>query len=399
MNDKLKILEMMDSYYPIIEGPCNVIKNYTLNLNKKGKAILACPKANKKTHYVDKEDFEVLRINALQTFVGYGFAFPSTDKKFKKRLEEENFDVIHVHSPFSVGHYAVKYGKKHHIPVVATLHTKFYDDFMRVTKSKAISDICLNYIMYTINNADKVWTVNNASCRVLREYGYKGEIEVVRNGTDLTYPKNSEELIDKVNTLHNLKGQKNVLIFVGRTVMNKNLKLLADSLKILKDEGEDFKMIFVGDGPDMSVLKETVKNNDLTDRFIFTGAIRDRELLQGYYLRSDLFLFPSVFDTSSLVPIEAACHKLPTLLIENSCTAEGITDNENGFLAKETNEDYARKIKEIIKTEGLKEKVGENAHKTLYRTWEMVADEVYEKYIETIKEYHEKHKEVKSNNK
>ena len=169
--------------------------------------------------------------------------------------------------------------------------------------------------------------------------------------------------------------------------MYKNLPLIVDSLKILKDAGEDFKMIIIGGGPDESKLRQMVEENGLNDNFVFAGVISDRTLLQGYYLRSDLFLFPSTFDTSSLVPIEAAAHKLPTLLIKGSCTAENIVDGVNGFLSEENANAYAKRIKEIISDDGLLKIVGEECHRSVYRSWEKVAEEVYGKYQEVIKEY------------
>lgn len=392
MSDKIKILETMDAYYPCIDGPCNVINNYSKNLFNLSDCDLAVPKPSKKSGYVDNEVFKVYRVKSSWAPENYRLAHPNCDRKFNKAFKMAGYDVIHTHSPFAMGRFAVKMGKKLGIPVVATLHTKFYDDFMRVTKSKFLSNICLRYIMKVYNNADSVWTVNDASCQVLRDYGYKGKIEVVRNGTDLKYPQNAKELIKKVNDLHNLENQKNVFIFVGRTAMNKNLNLMADALKIVKDKGFDFKMIFVGNGPDMAKFKGIVENNGLTDNFIFTGLIskENRELLQGYYLRSDLFLFPSTFDTSSLVPIEAAAHKLPTLLIKGSCTAEAITDGFNGFLAEETPEKYAEKIIDIISDDAKRVAVGEEAHVSVYRSWDMVANEVLEKYKQIIKDYKNK---------
>ncbi|MBR0189060.1 MAG: glycosyltransferase, partial [Clostridia bacterium] len=184
-------------------------------------------------------------------------------------------------------------------------------------------------------------------------------------------------------------------IFVGRIAWYKNLALMADALKILKDNGEDFRMIVVGSGFDEVKFKEKIKELGLAGNFVFTGSVSDRTLLQGYYLRSDFFLFPSTFDTSSLVPIEAAAHKLPTLLIRGSYTAENIVDNKNGFLSDETPEAYAAKIKEIISEEGLLQKVGEEAHRSVYRSWEMVAAEVAAKYREVIADYKEKHKAEK----
>ena len=392
-DEKIKILQTMDAYYPCIDGPCNVINNYSKNLFNLNGCDLAVPKQSKKSGYVDNEIFKVYRVKSSWAPENYRLAHPSCDRKFVKALKAEGYDIIHTHSPFAMGRFAVKMGKKLNIPVVATLHTKFYDDFMRITKSKFLSNICLKYIMKVYNNADSVWTVNNASCQVLRDYGYKGKIEVVRNGTDLKYPENAEELIKRVNDLHGLEGQKNVFIFVGRTAMNKNLKLMADSLKIVKDKGFEFKMIFVGNGPDMPKFKSIVEENGLNDNFIFTGLISkaDRQLLQGYYLRSDLFLFPSTFDTSSLVPIEAAAHKLPTLLIKGSYTAESVTDNFNGFLAEETPGKYAQRIIDVISDDKIRRTVGEEAHVSVYRSWEMVAEEVLKKYKEIIKDYKDRH--------
>jgi len=387
---KIKICQLLDAYYPCIDGPINVVKNYSKNINKSTKCVLAVPKAKKKLHYVDREDFEVVRCKSTYAPEGYRLGHPSIDRKFKKKISSEKFDIFHAHSPFAMGRFALKMAKKQGVPVVATIHTQYHKDFLRVLKgNKLLTKFMVRYIMKVYNRADSVWTVNTASCQVLRDYGYKGKIEVVRNGTDLEYPLNANELIDRVNEKHNLYGQKNVFIFVGRVAMYKNLALMANALKLLKDGGEDFKMIIVGNGFDMDKFKKMVEDLGLTDNFIFTGSISDRELLQGYYLRSDLFLFPSTFDTSSLVPIEAAAHKLPTLLIKGSYTAENIIDGDNGFLSEETPTAYAKRIKEIISVDGQLKRVGENASKTVYRSWEMVSKEVLDKYNDIIKEYNE----------
>ncbi len=384
----MKICELLDSYYPCIDGPINVVQNYSRLLNEKSPCKLAVPKASKKSGYVDKESFEVLRCNSTPAPEKYRCGHPLTDCEFLKRVDGANFDIFHAHAPFAMGRFALKMGKKYKVPVVATMHTQYKKDFERVLKGcKPLVRIMMWYIMKVYNKADSVWTVNDSSCKILREYGYKGKIEVVRNGTDLKYPENPQELIDKVNNLHNLKGQKNVFIFIGRIAMYKNLPLIVDSLKILKDAGEDFKMIIIGGGPDESKLRQMVEENGLNDNFVFAGVISDRTLLQGYYLRSDLFLFPSTFDTSSLVPIEAAAHKLPTLLIKDSCTAENIVDGVNGFLSEENANAYAKRIKEIISDDGLLKIVGEECHRSVYRSWEKVAEEVYGKYQEVIKEY------------
>lgn len=390
----MKIAELLDSYFPCIDGPINVVTYYSEQLDKLAECKLIVPKAKKRQKYVDQRPFEVIRCDSTAAPEGYRLGHPASDRKLKRRVKQEQFDIFHTHSPFSMGSFAIKMGEKYHVPVVATLHTKYYEDFSRVLHGfKPLCNFMLRRIMRVYNAADSVWTVNNASCQVLRDYGYKGEIVVMRNGTDLKYPENADGLISRVNALHGLEGQKNVLIFVGRIAMYKNLALMANALRILKEKNLDFKMLIVGNGFDEGKFKAMIEKLNLSDRVIFVGSVRDRALLQGYYLRSDLFLFPSTFDTSSLVPIEAAAHKLPTLLIRDSCTAENITDGENGFLADETAEAYAEKILNIVSDPERLSAVGEEAHRSVYRTWETVAQEVLAKYEEVIAEYRKKQKQ------
>ena len=53
-----------------------------------------------------------------------------------------------------------------------------------VTKSDAVARMLVKKIVRFYQQCDAVWSVNNATADVLREYGYKGEILVVENGTN-----------------------------------------------------------------------------------------------------------------------------------------------------------------------------------------------------------------------
>ena len=390
--EKIKVLEVIDTFYPSVDGAINVAKHYSQQLSKKAQCILGVPKASKKSGYVDHEDFEVIRCTSMRAPEGYRNGLPALDRKFKKRLKSEGIDIIHTHSPFNMGRFAIKMGKKLKVPVIATLHTQYHQDFERVTNSKFLTNFMVRYIMKVFNNADSVWTVSERSCQTLRDYGFKGNIEVVRNGTDMVYPENATELIGKVNKLHNLEGQKNVFLFVGRMAWYKNLKIILDALKIVKDNGIDFKMLFVGGGFDLDEVKAYAEKIGVTDKCIFTGNVKEKEMLQAYYLRGDLLLFPSTFDTSALVGVEAATHNLPSVMIKGSCAGELIDDGVNGYLSEENAESFAGRILEVVKDPETIIKAGKEAKKTMYRSWEMVAEEVVEKYKKIILDYKEKNK-------
>ncbi len=379
----MKILQTLDCYYPKFDGPTNVITNYGKSLKKvkNAEVDVYVPRFPK---YKDDQPFKVVRVKSVRSADGYYQGMPGIDGKLKKTLKENKYDVIHIHSPFTMGRFFARYGKKHGIPTVFTFHTKFKEDFVRILHAKPLVGFMMRYIMTTINACDHVLTVSDGAAEVLRSYGYKKEITVIRNGTDLVYPANAAELAAQVEEKHALAGQENVFLSVGRIVENKRLDLVLDALKIVKERGVDFRFLVVGDGSYKEKLENKAKDLALADRVIFTGKVMDRALLSGYYLRSDLFMFPSTFDTASLAPIEAAALKLPSLMTRGCSTAEIVTENRNGFLAGDTAESWADEICRIVTDENLLTQAKENCYREVYRTWDDVCGEVYDFYEKAI---------------
>ena len=104
-------------------------------------------------------------------------------------------------------------------------------------------------------------------------------------------------------------------------------------------------------------------------------------------------LFPSTFDMAPVTAVEAAAHNLASVMVDGSCSAEQIEDGVNGFLSEESAESFASRLLSIVDDRELIKNVGLTAGKTLYRSWEMVAEEVHQKYLEVIKEY-KRNKEI-----
>ena len=124
---------------------------------------------------------------------------------------------------------------------------------------------------------------------------------------------------------------------------------------------------------------------------VFTGQIRDRDLLKKIYASADLMTFPSLYDNASIVIIEAAALALPALLIEGAVCSEGSTNGYNAFLTKEDEKAYAEEMKRILSNDELRLKVGRNAQESIYRSKEDAARDVRARYEEIIKEYNAGH--------
>ena len=190
-----------------------------------------------------------------------------------------------------------------------------------------------------------------------------------------------------INKLYNIKESDIVFLFVGRINTLKNIFFIVDSLKVLKEMKPRlrFKMLFVGSGQDEDKLKEKIHELDMDNDVIICGKVTDRIILSYYYNRADLMLFPSVYDCSSIVQIEAASQKTPTVFLEGTATSATVTDNVNGYLSKYSVQDYANKIIEILDNKKLYKEVSENAYRDLYVNWDTVIHDVYSMYKEIIK--------------
>ena len=380
----MKIGFFMDDFYPSMNGVIEVMDNYAKGLIKKGyEVVMVVPEVDK--NYVDNFDYKVYRLKSirLKNFE-YSITTGCYSKKVMNDLIAENFDVIHIHSPFLVGNLGIKLAKKCGIPVVSSMHTQFDYEIRRVVKLEFIVKLLLSYVARTFNKCDKNFAVNNKTADVFLDYKVKNRPDVMITGTDYKLVSNQKKAEKFVNELYKIDKNELVFSFVGRLTVVKNILFLLEALKILRDKKIDYKMIFVGPFEDEELIMDKVNKLGLNKNLIFTGKITDKSLLQKIYARSKLFLFPSLFDTNSLVQKEAASQKVPTVFIKGSVTAEFVVDNENGFLAENSPRLYAQRIIDIINDKKLYKNVSKNAYETLYIHWDDLIDDLILEYKNII---------------
>ncbi len=386
MNKKrLKIGIFMDNFYPTIDGVVLVIDNLAKMLAKFNDVTVVVPY----TTSVDEDftrPYDVIRIGSIQVpFMEYRVGKPCTKlSKDYKTLLEKNFDIIHIHSPFTIGSLGLKIANELNIPCIATMHTRFDFEIKKIINNKLVVKQVIKKLIKVYNKSDRCIAINHAMVKVFKDFGYKYEPIVIYNDTDLLPLKEKEKNIERVNKLYDINKNELVFLFVGRLTDIKNIFFILDSLKLLKDDGIKFKMLYVGTGPDENKLKVQIKKYHMEDSVILTGRLTDRILLSSIYARADLFLFPSLFDASSLVQIEAAVNETPGLFIEGSVTSDTVVNNVSGFTSKLDVVEYKNKIKEIINDKKLLKKVSVNAKKMLGKHWKEIADETYDLYISEI---------------
>jgi glycosyltransferase involved in cell wall biosynthesis len=299
-----------------------------------------------------------------------------------EKMERIPFKLVHAHCPFSAGTIALRIAKEQGIPFVATFHSKYRQDFERIIPNKFIVDYIIKNIIRFFETADEVWIPQADVEDTIREYGFKGHVEVVDNGNDYSSEAPEPLLKEKARAQLGLAKDDNVFLFVGQHIWEKNTAFIIDALERLKDV--PYRMFFVGTGYAAEEMQERVKSKGLADRVTFTGQLTNRYALRDYYAAADLFLFPSKYDNAPLVVREAAAVKTPAIVMAHSTSAGVIRDGFNGFTTNDSLPFFADKIRSLVHDKELIRRAGQNASQTIARPWSDVIDEVGYRYNELI---------------
>ena len=143
-------------------------------------------------------------------------------------------------------------------------------------------------------------------------------------------------------------------------------------------------MLFVGDGPDGNLLKSKIEDENLKEKITMLGKITDKKRIAGLFAGADMFLFPSLYDVSSIVQIESASRYTPVAFAENSVTSCTVEDGVDGYVFPLDESEFASGVLSAVKDKRKLKKVGEGAYKNLYKTWDEIVEKVekiYDKYL------------------
>ena len=370
--------EFCDVFPPELDGVGGVVKSYAKGLCEMGDtAYFIAPKGKDP---VGNRPFPLLFCHSFPLpGEPYHVGVPSLDFGFRRRLAEIPFDIAHAHSPFGAGSAARAVARKKGIPLVATFHSKYYDDFLAKTHSKRLAALGTRIVVNFYNTCDEVWAVNSATADVLHSYGYDREIRVMPNGTDPWTPQgNQEERLRAVFGEHD--GP--LFLFVGQHHWKKNIKTVLEAAAIY-GKSHPFRLLFIGQGPDEDAIKRLAIDLGIGPRTRFLGHIADRETLMQLFAAADLFLFPSLYDNAPMVVREAAAAGTPSVLVRGACATEGTTDGVNAFHTDNTPQAMAKVMEAALPVAA---EVGMRARDTIPTKWSDLLLDVRARYVELIEE-------------
>jgi len=206
-----------------------------------------------------------------------------------RALNDEAFDVIHVHEPFAPGPSLTAVMLKL-APTVATFHSAGYTSSYRMW-GKSMKIIAPRIDIRTAVSKDAV--------ELAQQY-LGGEYEVLFNGIEVDRYRPSATHIAE-------SKRENAIFFIGRHEPRKGLAVLLEAMKKLP---ADVTLWIGSDGPETETLKEQYKGDA---RIEWIGRISDEEKIERLH-RAGVFCAPSLHGESfGVVLLEAMAARTPVV--------------------------------------------------------------------------------------
>ena len=375
----LRIGQFTDTFLPVVDGVGRVVLAYSETLCKMGNQVtVVAPMYN--TGFQGGFPFQLIEFKgkSVPGLRQYKVGEAIWDSHYRKKMRMTDLDIIHAHSPFTAGSEAIRIAHIRNLPLVATFHSKYYDDFLKATGSETVAKAGVKFVVNFYERCDEVWAVGKNPADVLREYGYEGEVHVMPNGATIRNVSPADEA--EAGRRWGL-GDEPLILFVGQMDWKKNIKTVLEACAIMKEEDQvRFRLILAGQGPDSMAIEQKIHDLGLQRIAQKVGHITDTSLLDGLYSRASLFAFPSLYDAAPMVVREAAVMGTPSVMVRGSTAAETIRDGENGFLCENDPKDLARVMTNALKDPEALRLVGEKAKETIPVPWEKVMEQAVARY-------------------
>lgn len=355
MTYKPKLLIVADTYYPKVDGTLKFIEEFLKRSQDSFDISLLVPyygvKKGKKVSYID-----VSKIWKVSGYANLKLSWKNF-RTIKKTITEA--DVIFVQGPAMISYLSIYYAKRYGKKTIFFTHTLswelFEKFFPRLLKRPFYSLIKkLSIILY--NRCDEILVPYHELKEQLQNEGVTAEIAVARLGVDIeVFTPPVDKRLSKMKA--HIDPEKKVIGYVGRISKEKNTHLLLDAFKRVENQ-EDLVLLMVGDGP-----KSQIKHFREIKNCKITGFVNN---VQDYLKAMDIFVMPSLTETTSLATLEAMACGLPVVVTKVGYIKSYVAKNHNGiFFPRNSSSTLALKISQLLKDKKLREELGQNARKTV----------------------------------
>ena len=314
----MKIGFFTDTFLPQRNGVVTSLVNFGSELIKRGHEVFVfCPETNVK-EYNGMVVYSYPSVS-FRPYPEFKIAAPRGSDRLPK------LDIVHTHSPFSLGVFGLMAAKKQAVSRVSTFHTMLpeYVQYLSRFGKGIFRRIAWSYCRLYYNRCHKVIAPSNALKRILLQHQIKKPITIVPTGIDLNFFKPIEK--KKARKKLGIDDER-VFLMLGRLGFEKNVDIV---LRAFKDV--DARLIIAGSGPAERKLKDLRRKLGIQKKVSFKGYVPEK-LKHVYYSAADAFVIASMSETQAIVVAEAMACGTPVIGANSLAIPEVVSNGKNGYL-------------------------------------------------------------------
>jgi len=376
-NKKIKLMVVTPYFYPDSGGVANYTYNLYKRIAKKGYKVIVVTSWDGKN--IKKEKIGGMKIYRLPR--QFKISNTPISFKWKKQIKElidcEKPDLINGHMPVPfICDVAISVSGN--IPFVTGYH---HGGSMK--KGKLLPDIMIRtyesiFLKKLLKKSKLIITPSEFVTKDFMK-NYSNKTITVNPGVD----------IQKFKPDYSLKPVNRIL-FVGNLIKSedyKGLGYLLESIKIIRKNIPDIKLIVVGEGDYREHYENLSKELGIEENIEFRGKLNREEIVKEYQ-NTNVLVLPSLMESFGMVLIEAMACKKPVIGTKVGGIPYVIDNNKNGLLVPpKDSKELARVITHILKNKKLAKKMGESGYNKVKEkfNWEIQAEKTINLYKEVLR--------------
>lgn len=280
-------------------------------------------------------------------------------KAFKELIKiqnENNYDIVHVHTPI-----AAIYGRllKVKFPNLKTVYTAHGFHFYKGAPK-------INWIIYyTIERfmaryTDVILTMNEEDYLNSKKFKIKNTYKINGVGLDLNHYNALDIDRSKIRHELGLKDDDFVVIMIAEFNKNKNHKQMIDAVEILKKRNIEIRVLCLDDGVLFDEISEYINSKGLNENVKLLGF---RKNVNEIICASDVGILMSYREGLPRNIMEIMACKKPVIGTNIRGIKDLIIDGYNGFLVNIGDaESTADRIEDLLSDRELLGKMSESAY-------------------------------------
>jgi glycosyltransferase involved in cell wall biosynthesis len=262
-----------------------------------------------------------------------------------EKFRSEQYDIIHIQTPFVAHYLGLKLSKLLNIPCVETYHTFFEEylyHYVPLVPKKLMRMVAKRFSRHQGNSLDGMVVPSHPMLSVLKNYGITTHSEVIPTGIEPDSFVPGDRHLFRNN--YNIAQDRPVLLFVGRVAHEKNIGFLLKMLVQVRKEIPDVLFVIAGEGPARESLEKEAQELGLGENVMFIGYLDRHTELNSCYRSADIFIFSSRTETQGLVLLEAMAQGIPVVSTAELGTKDVLKEGHGVWIAKEELGDFSDKV-------------------------------------------------------